>query len=448
MPISNPIALKTNALGLFDSIGKGIVKVGTKLVAKNPSPMIMGGGGSSSNEIQMVGTPMKWFSMQGATNIYEALTKCPQVSSVLYQKSLAASNGRLVIETMGRDGEYELSKDLNKFGALLAQPNIYQNDVQFRIQVMMMIQAYGYCPVLKLRSEGFNDVRSLWALPPNCVELVPSKDTLISTNYNDVWDKMYFVGGGSSKVELPKEDVYIFTDITPYYTDLRLPESRLASLKYPISNIIHNYRARGVLLKNRGATGILSNKQEYNGSHIKLMPGEKEQLHEDFKKYNILNDDDWNVIITNAALEWQPMSLPMKDMMLTEQMTICEALNFPFNLMAHGSETTFNNSSEAAKHLYQNIIIPESMNYSQQLEDLLDAKKAQVRFRYDYSDVSALQDDKRKDAQAYKMKVEAIMSQWQMNVITFNQVQELLGNDMVSGGDYYYNSLTQNNTNG
>ena len=154
-------------------------------------------------------------------------------------------------------------------------------------------------------------------------------------------------------VQIDTEDIFHHKDISLNSDNLISGQSRLVSLQDPVSNIIASYEARNVLITRRGAIGILSNEGKDSIGTTPLLPGEKEDLQEDFKKYGVTRGQ-LQVIISNAGLKWQSMTFPTKDLMLFEEIEddvrqIADNYDYPMHLLGFKGGTTFSNMNEIGR---------------------------------------------------------------------------------------------------
>ena len=387
-----------------------------------------------------MGTTMDQTDYTNTFNVIDALAKCPPVTYILYKKALAFINGQLEIKNL-RTGL--LMEDVTKYRhyKLLQTPNVLQSDIQFRINIKMMIEAFGYCPVLKIRPETMrSEITALWVLPPHLCKFTKSGKLLKQTKYSELWDKMEFEVFGT-KTTLNKEDVYVFTDITPYFNSQLLPESRLQSCAGAIDAIKANYEARIELLENRGPLGVLVNDSQ---GQVPFLAGgdERENLERDMKRYG-LNRGQRKIIMTSASLRWEQMGYELKDMMLDTQeihdsKTVSAALGYPFELLPHGEASKYNNDLSKSRQLYEDSIIPETLNYTQQLNDCLESAKDMVSINYSFAHVTALQADKRLSAMTARIASQTAREEYKDNAITYNQMLVAIGREEVANGGYYY----------
>lgn len=389
----------------------------------------------TTDSVKFMGDAVVWLGMETALDVAKALNECPPISYILYKKALAFGNGIMAVSDA--NGQ-PIEPKKYKYYKLIKQPNFMQSELQFRLCIKIMIEAYGNCPVLLIRGL-FGDILSMWILPPKYVTYKKSGKIFYQRKYTDLFNEIAFNGK-----PLPKEDVYIFTDITPYYNDLYLPMPRLHSCGRVVTNISENYKARASLMKNRGAIGVLSNNTQDAAGHVDLTNSEQKALQDEFyKKFN-LTDSDWNIILSTKNLTWTPMTYPIKDLMMTEQenhdiMTLTDALGYPHTLLSRGASTAYNNQITAERSLYQNSIIPESFSYDQQLNDLLEADKSKQYINYTYDHLTVLQQDMLLKARVDSIQTSTVKVKWYMNSITYNQMLIELGLEPLSkGGDYYY----------
>lgn len=368
-------------------------------------------------------------------DIAKALDECPQVSTVLLRKSQAFSNGKIQIHT--ENGALVKQSSTYK---VLGTPNIIQSDIQFRTQLFFYIQSYGFCPVLRIRPLGFNDVRSLWILPPDKVEITWTKDIpFYKTNIADLVDKIEVKIDSNQKLALNKEDIYFFTDTTGVMEKGYLPTSRLTSLRMPIGNLIKNYKSRGRLIEK--PFGILSNEARDSISSLPLDPEEKERLYQEFTQYGT-GDGKKDVILTDATLKWQMMMYPIEqmqflDMQDTDTQVICDKIGYPHALLGNRKGTTFDNMDAADVQLYQNHIIPDAENISQQYTECLELDKQGKKVVITYDHITALQGDKKTASEARKIMGQALIAEYQAGLIPKERVLEILGEQPNQIGEYY-----------
>lgn len=378
-----------------------------------------------------------WSNCDTAFDIEKALVECPPISYILFNKALAFINGNLqaVDINSGDPTKNKVALDAIK---LMEQPNPLQNGVQFMVQYIMTILAYGYCPVYRFKPVGFPTDR-LYILPPNLTQLIKREKLVIGhDDQAEVWETIEFCG-----INLKNTDVFIFRDIMPSNPLTGLPESRLKNMARVITNVSMNYKARASIMSNRGSIGMWVNQTADQVGQSPVGEKERESIQRDFARHD-LTQGDYNTIISNLDYRWEAMSFKIKDLMMTEQETsdiesLADALVYPFKLLAKGGETKYSDRGELKSELYQDTIIPESKNFSQQLRQCLELDKLPVKLIYDYSHLPALQEDKLLTARTLKTNTSAVVVQWEINAITYNQMLVGFGYEEIGKkGEYKY----------
>lgn len=396
---------------------------------------------------QLFGGRVNYSSYNSSTSLIKAFKECPQLHTIIGRKAKCFTDGK--IEVLNASSNNYVQGRYRDYEKLIANPNPLQTDIQFRIQLYTQIHVFGYAFVLKAnRSYGFDgiDTLSLWVLPSELLEF-EFVDNITFTDKSRI--KSIYLTYGGKKTPLNINDLILFTHLDAYNDSAYpLPLSPFIGLEYPIQNIIKSYESAGTLIQYRGALGILSNDSKDGVSHVPMLPDEKSEIQKQYRRYG-LTKDQWQLIITTASLRWQPMSMPVKDLMLNEEikyrsMEIADKFGYPSYLLSTSDNGTFNNVSEARKSLYESTIIPEANLYIQQLAAGIIRKEDNVKFQIDFSHVPALQQDEEKNARATYALSKALEVQWKNNIITRNQYLESLGIDTIGkDGDLYYYEFNQ-----
>lgn len=145
-------------------------------------------------------------------------------------------------------------------------------------------------------------------------------------------------------------------------------------------------------------------------------------------------------------MKWQQMGYATKDLMLFEEvegstMAICDSYGFPYQLISSAKGTTYANVNEGKKLLYQDSIIPESESIYEQWDQFFNTEKYNLHLNKDYSHVAVLQEDQLQAAQARKERNNALLIEYQNDLITMNRWLELNGEDPRPDGDRYYSEI-------
>jgi hypothetical protein len=389
------------------------------------------------------------FKWKNHRDCIQAFVNCPPLTAIIARKAQAHVNGNIwVLDKKEKESNGNYANFIKK---LLKKPNPLQDRYSFETQHEIYKQLFGWCLVFAVAPYGYNGIEnatSLWNIPPFMLD-IEENNTIpyFQSDFKRVFKTIKLNYKGLS-VELPMENVYIFKDITPNLDTPVLPESRIRSLEMPINNIIGAYASENIIINRRGALGILSHDVGGSGNFapLPISPSEKEHLQEDFKRYG-LGRHQWQFIITSAALKWQQMGINPKDLGLRESVqentkAICDRYGYPPHLLGL-IDPTFNNQDAAQKGFYQDTIIPESKVSYTQWDDFFKTEEYGLHIVKDYSDLSFMQEDRGAAATARKTLGEALLNEFNNNLITYNRVLELLGEDTREGFDKYKYQLDE-----
>jgi phage portal protein BeeE len=211
---------------------------------------------------------------------------------------------------------------------------------------------------------------------------------------------------GQNKEDLSLEEVIIIQANDGI--NLLNPVSRIESLKFPISNIKAQYNKRNVLLENLGAIGILSSENSDMGGALPMTPEEKRDIQRD---WYYRNKDE--LMITESAVKWQPMSYPTKDLMLFEELTadklaIIDLFGLNYYIFSNEKGSTYSNVRDGMRMAYTDTIIPESKKIYDNITESLGLDKQGLRIVADYDHVPVLQDDYLSQSEALNKRADAL----------------------------------------
>lgn len=397
-----------------------------------------------------IGDGVKGYSFTGKGNsrYVNAFADCPPLSAIIMKKALAYSNGvNWVVEDDGKDSDkVARSKPAKAITKLLRRPNDIHTRREFEALMYTYIEIFGYCPVWINKPVGFaaHDAESLWILPPNQTTIEFKKE-----GFGKYGIESISVSLDGIITQINPNNVFIFRDAVPSFGAGHLPGSKIATLEDPICNIIDAYESRGVLVRNRGAQGIISNKTGDAASFIKLKDHEQREIESKFRNMYGRMKGQSPVIFTNFNLEWQSMILPTKDLMLFEEIEdssdrICDAYGFPKPLFSSmGKGTTHSNMQTAERNLYQDTIIPESEMFYEQWNQLFNTIDLGLIIQKDYSRLSVLQPDLKAEAEALLRRNQAFQIEFRNDQVTQNEWRKANYRDPKPGGDVYYSDIKE-----
>lgn len=297
---------------------------------------------------------------------------------------------------------------------LIAQPNPTQTWQDFIYSISVQDSLYSnvfiYAP-----KRSYNIVNLAVPLPASKIQVNLSGRKLKQLDQKGLIDSYVFKYDTGESEKLGIEDVIYIT--TSDGVNLINPSSRIASLKYPLSNIKASYNKRNVLLENIGAIGILSAQNSDIGGALPLTPEEKNQIRKDWFRRS--KDE---ILITESAVNWQPMSYPTKDLLLFEELTadklaIIDIYGLNANLFSSEKGSTFTNVRDSIRMVYQDTIIPDTQSLYDSIVDKLGLCDEGYKLVADFSHLPIMQPDEEKSAQTMKLRAEALEKLQAMGLI-------------------------------
>jgi hypothetical protein len=272
-------------------------------------------------------------------------------------------------------------------------------------------------------------------LPPQNIKIEVGNKAPFFFLDEDTVEVSYCYDHGGDKLTLPSDTIIHYNDNRVDYkeNDFLKGTSKLHSLKEPIRNIKAAYATRGKMLLSRGALGILSNAtKDATGGTMPLDDDERERLQEEYKKYGV-QPDQFDIIITNMALEWQQMGVDIDKLRVFEEVRedffkIMDAYGTPQDLFADAAGTTFENQKQAEKRFYESTIIPESSEWIGGINQYLGTEQYEWELQMDYSHLPVFQENKSEKADAVNKAVKALDIAYQSGIITREEYKAELQN--------------------
>lgn len=371
-------------------------------------------------------------NFQDRAEYSKVFSEVSELYSVIMYSARAYSNMRVKLFETDRSGDILEELQSHEVLEKLAQPNPLTSWTDFLINQYVNKKVQGNSYVLKRNLPGFDNTleSSLWVLPSQYVYAIPSRTNSKSvTNYWSGATKDKFIKGYAfyfSQVDLSGGVNWNYDEImhtkepnmrinqTQFFYDLLNGMSPIETLKRNVSNIDKGYEAQNVILKKRGALGILSPQptKDVTGIASVYTDTEKKKLQKQFENYG-LGEEDWQFIISNVAMQYQQMAVPVRELQLFEGIEsntigICNTYNFPIVLLNYLRGATFSNVNEFKKSLYQDSIIPEAESFIGELNNFLKLPEQGLLLKASYDHVPILQEDAKKEAEKDKITVDTI----------------------------------------
>lgn len=358
-----------------------------------------------------------WLDTSDAWRLY---VEIPELRAVIDKRAtMMSTNEPKLYDSKGELVEKHWLLDL------IEQPNATQSwgDVVYSISVQdaLYSNVVAYCP-----KRSFNIRNLIVTLPANKVEIVLSGKKLKQMDKENLIDRFIFTYDDGSKERIEWEDSLYLT--TADGMNIVKPISRIDSLKFPLSNIQASYKKRNVLLENIGAIGILSAQQNDLGGAIPMTPEERNKIRQDWFKRS--KDE---LIITEANVNWQPMSYPTRDLLLFEELTadkmaLIDAYGLSYNLFSTEKGTTFTNVRDSIRMVYTDTIIPETQQLYNNLISQFGLDKEGYYLEACFDHLPVLQADQKEQAEVRKINSETMKTLQEIGVELSEEQKEQLIN--------------------
>lgn len=353
--------------------------------------------------LQQIGvTTPEWVNTTDKWNLYYSI---PELQAVILRYSdMVASANPIIIDKKGN----RIESNSDQIFKLIDRPNAMQSWGK-----MIKMVAINQCVtnnILIYAPNGSFGKLQLMPLAFNNVKIVPTGKTLMSIELASFIEKFQIPTSRLNEFRdfMPDEVIYICEVDGINLFDSR---SKLDALKMPLSNLEKQYTKRNVLLRNMFSLGILSANNTDGISSLPIREGDISKIRKDIKLRN-----EGEVIITDKPLKFDPMTFPVKDLMLFEEMTADKlAIIDAFGLNQHmfgqgegGKGSTFSNVEMGERQAYNSTIIPATEIIYDEITKQIGLDKKGMYLVPDFSHVSVLKQDETRSADALLKRASAV----------------------------------------
>lgn len=251
-------------------------------------------------------------------NLMLVYASVPILRAIIDRKAELLQNGRLKVVDIN-DEEKEFPDD--PVYQLLYRPNPLQKKTDFLAQWSVMRDVYAMSIIYKNKASSKSFPKTLWVFPTGEMKVIPTGYLFDQTKIENIIEKFQHINtqapSAAPKDYSPGEIMfYVDGQSDRYFFGI----SKIVTNKLLVSNLQQALTTRNVLLTDMGARGILSNKTP---DATPLGKNEREKIEKDYRKQYGNGEDQQKIIITNSALEFQPMSFPTKDLLAFEEVEDC-----------------------------------------------------------------------------------------------------------------------------
>lgn len=322
------------------------------------------------------GSPEKWgssyfYPLQPGTwqdlHYLDAFNNIPELNAII--NLLARCHSNAVYKVVDKHGK-EIEN--HWIGPLLRNPNWFQDQKEFIRQTVIFHELYGNEYIYNNVPLGFKAQRTkaLFSLPPNLITpKLDEKDPFFT--FSTTPNIKYILDFNGEKKTLDSENIIHLNDNQVNITkidqkDILKGTSKCQALTPVLNNIKMAYESRGVIIKYRGAQGILSPESKDGiGQTIPFSDEEKEAAQHAYQSYGTLGRQ-FQLLITNVTSRFTPMTLnePKKlglfDECKLDFDRMLDSYQLPPDLFVRDQGATWENKNQARKEIYENNVIPSA----------------------------------------------------------------------------------------
>lgn len=365
-----------------------------------------------------------------AAEVLSAYNDIPEVSAIIDFKARCRTNARFV--EVNENGDEQVTIEGKAIMDLLAKPNWMQDRNEFLMQSAIFRDIFGNEFLYEQRALGFNTPAQLFTLPQSLIKAEYQSKVPFFEQTDSEAVKYFYKQEGGQYASLNSEQVLHLNDNrinmkSAVDKDLILGESKLSFNKVCVNNMRGAYESRGVIIKRRGALGILSNDGTDVGGTIPLDEKEMEELQKRYSKYGGLNDQD-QLIISPAKLKWQQMGVNPDKLGLFQEIEedfnkLLDAYGTPSEVFVRSKGATYENQRQAEKGLYVRTIIPEANTWCSGLNRrYMKSGKTKIVAKFDHLPI--FQEDLKARADALGSAITALSKALADQAITIEQYQD------------------------
>lgn len=384
-----------------------------------------------------------WKNLSELIYLLDCYYENPVVQAVINIKAEAFANIRFKVKDLKTGEEIPLEdydKDGGKLHNLIGQPNPLQSTYEWLRQMKVNYEVFGNAYVYASLPIGwenrftYRDINVLNNLPPYCMTKVLTGKWLDATKKDEIIANYVFNGFNGNKKPINTNSILHLNNVNikfdQSFTD---GKSDLLALQKPISNIIYAYESRNVLIRKRGALGVLTSekKDDVMGS-LPMDDKEIKAVQDAFKNYGLL-DDQFSHIISPMPLKYQRMAMSVKELMLFEEIeadaiAVAVAKGVPELLVKYYVKGgTFENMDASEKRLYDSTIIPESQDFMVGVNNFLKTKEMGIKLLGTYDHLNVLQENKKEEAETNSEKERTALSAFKIGAIVYDDYLNAIG---------------------
>jgi len=399
----------------------------------------------------------QWIALSTPLHFEEAARHNPIVKACVNLLSTAASNGIKYLEdtktgevvpwTSNRIGVKNAERLLTEF------PNPLQSIQEFNQQRVFYLKIFGNSYVYLNAPFVFPDIDNISTivnLPSQFVEVKQTGKIYDQISIDGIVSQYALNNTSPVKTFSPNEIIHTNeVNISSEFPSI-MGISKLEVLQKPITNIQLAFEFMNTLMATRGTGGIITpNLKDANGT-ASLLPNEKTELQDKFKKdYGFLNGQN-PFLISPIPVDYIKTVMNSRELGIYEDFSnnsilVCNEFGVRHELVStYIQGSTYANQREYVKSLYQDTVIPMVDGDDKYWTFRLGCKKYGFSIKTSWDHIPVMQDNFKDRATAINLKGRTAKDAYNENIITKNQYLEMLELPTVTGGDKLKSELNNN----
>lgn len=392
-----------------------------------------------------------WLSLTNPTQFRQAVSTNPVLSGCVSILAQAAANGiKYLVDLEGNKISWNDKRPAVQAARKLFidRPNPLQSPFEFNYERYYYLPTFGNNYVYMNNPSSLDTniltVKTMMNLNSEFVEVKQTGKLFDQIDISGIISEYILTNYNPGK-SFKTDSIIHFNELnTSGIGSSIMGTSRLQSLSLPITNTQLAFEAMNVILKSRGMQGIIKAVgKDAHGASMPLMGEAKKEIDAKFKNsYGILSDQN-QFLIVNTDIEFIKTIMNSDELGIYNEfsnnaMIISNGLGIPPELYkTYIQGATFENQVQSVRRLYQDRVVPMVNNDDKIYTDRLRFRDYGLELRTSFEHVPAMQESFKEESTALNMNVRSADTAYNNNAITFNQYQEMIGFEPISGGDIY-----------
>jgi hypothetical protein len=403
-----------------------------------------------------------WINIQENNDLERVATTNPVAFSTIDILSRYTANGQVNIRDIN-NGEIITRDTVTKTRApevvkkafqLWDKPNVMQSNWEFIRSYMFFKKTFGnafiYAQKPNSHPTNINEVTALFNVWPQYMKAILTGKYFSAKTMSDIVSQWQFcqyakpISFATDEILLRRENNISLSQPT----DKLFGQSILTSQKEPLSNIEKSYETENIVLSNRGARIVVSpdgsGGDEFNKGEP-LGDEEKETLIADFEDYGLLEGQK-PALVTTVPIKVDVIDQDIRKLGIFESiannaLSVANAFGVPEVLLKlYIQGATFENQNISIKRMYQDTIIPEFVDYVNDLNDFLKLREFGYEYIATFDHIPVMQEDFKERATANRQISAYYKEQFLTGAATWNEWKRALNQKEIGleGDKYIY----------